>query len=452
MRITTGMSSGTDYQAMVDSLMKVERTPIYRLDNEIYEYEQKQKAWNALDVSLTSLYTSTSNLNRYTEWQKMDISSADEDIVTATAKYTAKQASYDVTVNYLAEKHRIASDSQTDTSSALTLAGTFNINGEDITVDNTDSLNDIMDKINTASLNMADEDKVTATIIDTTLVIERNTTGNTDISLTDSGSDQVLKDLGLLTATNNIKNELQEAKDLSANINGIDISRSSNTGLTDVITDVTIDFSKTGTTTINVARDTDNILSMVQDFVEKYNASMEVADDYANSDVDEDGASNTGMLQGDSLLRNIMFKSRQLVTAYDDTGTLDTSFNRLSTIGITTSGQDNKLTLDTAKFEDALKNNFSEVEDLFRDYDKGVIHNFSSYLDSLTSVMDGSIDTRVANIDTKIEDNVDKIGDIERRLVSYEDQLWLQFSRMEEALANMQQQTSFLGGMLGTTN
>ena len=50
-------------------------------------------------------------------------------------------------------------------------------------------------------------------------------------------------------------------------------------------------------------------------------------------------------------------------------------------------------------------------------------------------------------IQRNIDENEDRISDIQRRLVDYEQDLWARFAAMEEAMAMMNQQTAFISSL-----
>jgi len=310
-----------------------------------------------------------------------------------------------------------------------------------------------MNAINTASQSMADDKKVQATIIDTTLVIERNETGSTeiDIDFATGDTDDILENLGILNVgKTDWGDEKTLAKNLAATIDGIAISKTSNTGIDDVLAGVTMSFEETGSTTLEVSNDTDSIMTMIEDFVTNYNTAMGTLEDQMSVDTSGGGDDiESGTLQSESLVRSMHMRMRTLTTS-NDSG-LDDDFESLRQIGIWTTGENNRLTIDSAKLEEALKNNFDEVEDLFRDYDYGVVRKVDDYLDGLTSAVDGSIDMRKQTLENSMDDKMDRIAEIEDSLTSYENSLYQQFARMEEAMAQMQGQLGFLGGLFANS-
>ncbi len=446
-----GIASGMDTEALVQALLEAERIPKYRLETKVAETQDKLAAWTQLDAAVSSLYSKTQALTSYSNWQRMSVAAGSSGIVGATATVAADPATYDIHVEYLAASHRLASDPQASTAEALSLSGDFTIGGQPITVESTDTLSSIRDKINTASANMATGDKVSATIINSSLVIKRQETGDTQISLAD-GASGVLKSLGILDASDLVKNELQAARNLSATIDGIAIDSSANTNLSSIVNGLTLSFTATGDSTLTVSHDTTFIRGMIDDFIATYNSTMQAAEEQTKVTLSEgDEAISRGLLQGENLAVALQQKSRAFVTnRVTDPGALDQAFNSLQTIGIWTESRDNRLAItDSVKLEDALTNNFALVEDLFRDYEGGIARKLDGYLNSLTSPIDGSIVARTTNMQTSITDMYDEMDKIDARILRLEDQLWEQFARMEDAMASINNQGSFLLAALG---
>lgn len=449
-----GLGTGQDTQAIVDALLEVERVPIQRIENEIIEEEEKFSAWNELDTKFSDLHTKAQKLTSFLTWRQNDVTSTNEDVVTGSANFEAALSSYAVNVTSLAKSHMIGSNKPaiTDvTADAGTPAGTFTLNGEQVTVSSGDSLEDIRDAINDASANMSDP--VTASIINTTLVIERNATGATDITF-DDDSDGILQDLGFWdgVSTGVFDNELQASQNLSASVNGVAVAGATNTGLTSIINGVTLNFKSEGSSTLNVERDTDTIQTAFEDFVDSYNAAIELAEEQTKVSLSGSGdrISDVGALQGDQAVNSLRFNSRRLVTSSLVDPVISNGFNTLQDIGIWTEGDQNRLSILSAdKLKDALENNFEDVEDLIRDFDNGVLRNFEEFTDEVRSPVDGTIARRQTSLRNSIIDKEERISDINLLILDKETELFQHFAQMESAVASINSQGSFISGQLG---
>ncbi len=450
-----GLVSGLDTNSIVENILQAERLPAVRLELQIAEEQVKLNAFSSLDLALTDLRSKSTKLDSFLTWQQMNAEAtkdaSDNTILTASATFSAEEANYSVNATKLAQSHMIASDSQSSTASALSLTGDFIISGETISVSSSDTLEDIRTSINEASVNMDADEKVFASIIDKTLVIERVKTGDTDIVLSDS-TGTVLEDLGVLTGVA-VKNELKTSEDLAATINQIAITSSENTGLTTIIAGVTLNFENTGSSTLTISHDTDTIKSLIDEFITSYNDAMELMEQQNSVDLNSEGDTITevGILQGENIIGDILRNARTIITSTEtDPGLLDQDFNNLNTIGIWTAGRENRLSvIDSSKLDQALKSNFEEVEDLFRDLQAGVIGKFDDYIKSLTDPIDGIVSKRQETLQESIIDSQDRVDLVDARLADREVELFEQFARMEDAMAQINSVSSQVLGSIG---
>ena len=443
-----GLGTGQDTQAIVDALLEVERVPINRIEDEIVEEEEKYSAWGDLDTKFSDLHTKVQKLTSFLTWRQNDVTSSNESVVTGSASNDAALASYAMNVTALAQSHMVGSDGAavTDRTADLNTSATFDLNGETISFSNTDSLEDLRDAINTASANMTDP--VTATIINTTLVIERNDTGATDMTI-DNVTGTGLSDLGIFNGS--FMNVLQTSQDLDATVNGVAVGGSVNTGLTTVLEGVTLNFKSEGTSTLDISRDIDTIQTAFEDFVDSYNAAMELAEDQTKVSLSGSGdrIDDLGVLQGEGAVTSMRFRSRGLITQNFIDPKIAGNFNTLQDIGIWTTGDENRLgVISSDKLKDALENNFDDVEDLIRDFDNGILRSFEDYTDEVRSPVDGTIARRQTSLRNSILDKEDRIDDINALILDKETELFQHYAQMESAVSSIRSQGDFLAGQL----
>ena len=447
-----GLSSGIETEQVITALLEAAKVPITRLQDENTENETKISAWTTLDTKFTSLNSLTTQLSNYTTWKQKSVTVGDSTILSATAENTADAASYTVKVNTLAKAHRIGSDAQTSTTTALGYSGDFKIGGKTVNVSASDSLTAIRDSINTASASsdVAAADKVKATIIGKTLVIERANTGNTNINIQD-GTNNVLQSLGIFNASAAVKNQLQDAANLSATINGVAYTGTSNSKITDAINGVSLNFTDTGTTSLDIGNDTNSIKTLIKDFLTNYNDVMSTVKTASSVTLSDSGSIDSeGLLQGDSLLASVQNKLRGLMGGIITDPSADKSFNSLYTVGIWTNSTEGKYEIvDEDKLDDALTNHFDEVMDLFRDTKYGIVKQVDRYVYSLVDPAEGLITQRTQGIQTQIDDNKKRITELQKNMVDYETDLWEHFAQMEKAVSSITTQVGNLLSALG---
>ncbi len=164
----SGLASGFDWRGLVDQLIEVERAPQRRMYTEQQAILARKVAYDSVNTQLSVLQNRVDDLNDSTLFESRLGNSSDEDVATVTAEAGAAIGSYEFDIRQLATTavqrgtSNIGSPLSTTTDvSAVTLssagfttavtAGTFTINGKQITVATTDTLQGVFDKISTAT-------------------------------------------------------------------------------------------------------------------------------------------------------------------------------------------------------------------------------------------------------------------------------------------------------------
>ncbi len=162
-----GLASGLDTKNIISELMKVERQPLDRLEDQKTEYELKKEALGEINTSLLSLYDSVSKLTLESTFLGKITSSSDEGVVTAKAGAEALLGSYEITVNRLATPTSVKSENaigaKVDSTSPLDdvdfritpTTGTISLTVDGTTYEvfvntSTDSIEDVANNINAA--------------------------------------------------------------------------------------------------------------------------------------------------------------------------------------------------------------------------------------------------------------------------------------------------------------
>jgi len=471
-----GLMSGMDTQAIIDKLLEAEGRKITKEQDKQVGLQTNVAAWSSVSADMTALTDALYQLRSASTWRTMTAQVSDATKLSASATTSALSATYDIAITQLAQAHSVASDSVSAGSDAILVdviddleAGqAFVIEGQTIEISDTDTLLTLAGKINTAAESMDAGRQVLATIIDHRLVITREDTGADDMVLSnDTGTP--LEHLGLIDS-GTWKNQLRAGQDASFTVNGATVTRSANTNLTDVITGVTLNLlgATSSDTTLTVGRDTETPKSAIVDFMAAYNAVAEKVENYTAVDLSDPKNPRTGPLQGDLLAQTILRSMRSLATEAKSALTAENAAytygdqsgvaNSLESIGIWTSGRENRLAIvDEAKLDHMLANYFDETEQVFRGvYDEeagantgGVALDLHAYANGVSAPLTGEIARRVNTVQDRIDDTDTTIERMYMRLDEYERTLWAQFGAMEQAIAAMQQELSWLTSQLG---
>ncbi|MEM9159481.1 MAG: flagellar filament capping protein FliD [Verrucomicrobiota bacterium] len=160
-----GLASGFDWKSLVDQLIEIERVPQRRLEEEKRENDSKSSALGTVETKLGNLGNALSDLQEESLFNAKTTDLSAEDInISASASTSTAVGNYEITVTQLATASKRTGSTDaggtmgavTDTLSTLRLAtdisgGDFTINGQSISVETTDTLQDVFDAISTAT-------------------------------------------------------------------------------------------------------------------------------------------------------------------------------------------------------------------------------------------------------------------------------------------------------------
>lgn len=438
MAYISGIASGIDTDALIQQLLAIERRPLVYMEDQIKKLQLQSDGFRDVNTRMSNLETRLSSLVSLSTFNAKAVKSTAEDVVKASAGPSAAVGTYEVVVTQLAKAHRIASDDHGDVTSSLGLDGTFTINGEQVTIDSDMSLNDIRDAINAAGAG------VKATVIGGTLVLERGESGASNaIELVDSdaGPGGVLKALGLLDGGNAVKNELQAAQDAVFTINGVALTRSSNT-VNDAVQGVTFTLAGEGTATITIEQDVDGALSAIRAFVEQYNSVQT----FINS-VTAKGE----VLQGNGTILRLQTSLYSLVSGFVN-APAGAKYRTLAQIGITV-GRNGNLTIDESVLRKALEENPDDVQALFaatadRDGYDGVAVRLRDFVRAYTQSGTGILASQGASYREQMDALREAMDRFEARLKMREESLRRQFTEMERVLASLQNLSNALSNQI----
>ncbi|MBU1777883.1 MAG: flagellar filament capping protein FliD, partial [Gammaproteobacteria bacterium] len=213
-------------------------------------------------------------------------------------------------------------------------------------------------------------------------------------------------------------------------VDGISISKTSNT-VTDALEGVTLTLGKENSTaTLTIARDTTAVTSAATSFVTAYN---DLYTSMKNSFAYKSGSA----LAGDSTLRTLQSEMRQIVATAASGGTLSNLFE----IGISAKS-DGTLQLDSAKLNTAIGSDFDSVASLFNSA-TGFATRFDTW-STAALAYDGAFANRTSSINQTLKTISTQKDSMEVRMDSLEQMYRRQFSSLNMALASMNQTSTYL--------
>jgi flagellar hook-associated protein 2 len=351
-------------------------------------------------------------------------------VLSATVDSTTTTATYEISDIELSTTHRVMSDRQSSSTTALSYGGTMVINGTSIDVGNEDTLMGIASKINSATY---DEGKgVSATVVDNRLVLQAKTSGD-DGTLTLSGAP--LRKLNLIDSGDAIiiQNQLSAGANGSITVNGIPVDITKNTGLTDIINGVTINLAADAegkTVSLTVETDVDSLKKNFSTLSTKFNALVDYLDAKTSSKKVDEKTYTRGALADDFTFRNMTKEMTSRIQTSLSTGT----YKSLSEIGLTVDSKMHLTVSDSTQLGAALEDNFAAVQTLLDTKMTAMSDYLAQYVDSDTGIMTytlSSIDDQSKMLDSSITRETSRLNSQQLMLIQ-------QYTDMQNTLTALQ--------------
>jgi flagellar hook-associated protein 2 len=439
---------------MIEQLLEIQQQPIVNLQQKEAAYQVKLSTYGSLQGVLDTLQSAMEELDDVSDLTLFSASSGDTDLFTVSADENAAPGAYDVTIEQLAEAHKLTSEAFSEDETVG--AGTLHIKvgdgvATDITVSATDTIDDVAQTINDAEVGVQATVIFDGTNYFLTLTAEETGADNViNITATDTGDDDNTDENGLSRlaydqgVTANLTNT-QTAADAIITVDGVtDIHRDSNT-IDDVLQGVTLTLvsapgASDNETTLTVSRDTNAVVSKINAFVTAYNqtaAFFEAAQGY-NADTEV-----AGVLMGDNTTNNIRNSLRNTIT--NAVSGID-AFTKLADLGIAFNS-DGDLEVDSETLTGALDDHFDDVLNLFTQSTngaEGVAVRMIETLEAAIDDTDGSLAVRTDGIQDSIDDIGVQVERIEMRNAAWETRTRAQFNALELLLAEYQTTGDYL--------
>lgn len=466
----TGISSGIDWGSIIDTMMESKRAVETQWYEEQEKLDTKALLYEELAANLSRLQGSLDPLKRESTFLSKSVAvtptAGTAEPVTVTASPEAEIARFNIDVISVASNHRVAGNRYDDADAALGLEGSFDLSLGDFTVtvdvSSDQSLKDVAATVNAAVAQQAQEAGIapplSAQVLDNTLILEAKQTGSENaLSVTDT--DGLLATLGIVDWTGNFTKVLQEPADAQITLDGLEVTRSSNT-IDDLIEGLTIEVTTPGSAQVDVSLDAEPAVAGVTSMLEAYNETLDWINIRLTEESEEDPESDVekkwGLLKGDRLLWSCKQDMRSITSKirYD----LEGKYKSLSSIGITTEsvdfGKSGKLQFDESAFMEAMLDDPRSVEEVLRSFAEEM-QNFTKQMVSGTpenvggtTVKTGTIINRIDSLEERSSQIDERIADFEARLAMEQASLEKLYANMETRLSELNQQSFYFSALL----
>ncbi|MBS1156173.1 MAG: hypothetical protein H6R07_2097 [Proteobacteria bacterium] len=501
-----------DVESLVTQLMVAEKKPLTKLASKEATLQSKISMIGQFKSLISGLQSTATGLQNLGKLNGIKATVGNTTALSVTATNEATAASYSLDVLQLAKAQQVVSKSGTFTSASdvLVAAGTqsgtgvgvatakLSINFGTVAAGNftadTTKLKEISIAVGAGGItlqNVADAINGGDYGVKASLISDKSGSVRLALNGDDTGAENAFKlDVSYLdslgasitpAATPALSTKLDfnpaqtstyleipsggTAVDSKVNLNGVEITRASNTiddavdGLTFTLKTTTIpDGSTTSTpTTVTVARDAGAISTQLKTFVDSYNQIASAIKSTTGYNAETKVA---GALQGDPTIRGMQTQLRSLVNSTFGDGTNSTK--TLSSLGISFK-KDGTLALDSTKLSTAVANDLDGVIEFLGAFDQTVStvapnsskDGFAYKLEQLTKSMladDGLIDSKLDGLNKIVKDVEKQYERVESRLVQIEKRYRAQYTAMDTAVSNMQNLSGYVTQLLNMTS
>ena len=491
----TGLSSGLDTDSIVKSLLKVDQLKVDRQFKVQTQLEWKADALRDVNSllktfrqdNLSVLKSSDNMLSSATYKANKVTMNTDSSAVSITASSTAAAATMTINkITQLATSAQVKgvaafSDSIDDDTKLSDLASSFNndlefvdgkisfsINDVDFEFSGTDTLSDVINKVNSSDAGVT----MRYSSLSKGFYITASDTGSASqvkiVNKTGNAFSASNSAFGIAEGTTNGQNA-------KVTIDGTQVEKSSNSFTIDGVTYTLKNASETPVT-FTVSRDIDGIYDKISNFIDKYNTlvttlsgkvteetyrTYEPLTDAQKAEMSEaqiekwEEKAKSGLLRQDSNVQSLLSNMRSAFYQAVKSAGVSASDIGITTKSYTTTGE---IVIDENKLKQALQKNPDQVMRLFTSTsdstnaatkfsESGLITRISN---AMLSYTDNSTNVTLSTLTTQIDQATSKLTDLQSWMSTQEENYYNKFSKMESALAQLNNQSSWLSSMVSS--
>lgn len=440
-----GLGSGMDVGGIVDALVNAESIQKIQFQNRLTLTNAASTSISDLSSLMAKLKTASDALATPEKAQGFSVTSSDT-AISASVTTATSAGRYTVNVTNLAQEYRAYSDTFGALTTTMGGANTGDMvikigadeasaTAKTIAIAETDSLNDVVSKINNA-----DAGVTASTLFD-------GTAYRLQLRSKSSGDANKIYVSGTTLGIGDAENYKQQARNANILIDGMTITSATNT-LTGAIPGVTLSLSKETTSAIDISVSADSgaLKTKIQSFIDAYNSVMNKVHSVAGYGKT---AASVELLAGNSTLRSLNSRMSGTLRTVIDSGNV--AYSTLNSIGIS-SASNGTLSLDSTKLDKAVTASPDAVARLFAGTSStdGVMDLMGSMVKTFTDGKTGLLTNQLGTFKSKVTQLNSRLDRETDRLATYRTRLERQFTNMDASVSQSQATMSYLSSLNGS--
>ena len=447
-----GAGSGVDVKALAKGLTDAERVP---RQNAIQEKLDRQEArisgYSALMAGLNNFKTAVDQFDSTTDFAQVQVKNSAPGAVAVTTNSLVSPGLHSISVTKLAQAQRSVTAGFDNITASLNGGQAFSLTirigptgsqtAHTIAIpQESTNLSAVANAINNEAIG------VSAQVLDTgdtsnngakryRLVLTGQTGESKQFSMTTTGADG--DRLALTTGVG------QEASDAAFTVNGVALTRSSNT-IADVIPGTTLDLLSTTSSaaTLQFTRDSSGVKDKMKALVKAYNDLVSDLKILTGPKSDDEADVFSGSLKGDSTVRTILSQIR--TEFFGQSQTKGSNIASLRDLGVSVD-KEGVVTLDEGALDTAVGANFEQVVTALSGR-QSVTENGAPVI---KKGLAASLSTRLRDFMSPTGIIVSQSNNAETQVTKHEGELKTLETRMEAVLARYTKQFASMESLVG---
>lgn len=454
-----GNGSGINTTEVVNSLVEAERAPLQSdLDRMKQRADLKISAYGVVKSALNELRSAFDRLNDASELKSFNVTNSDSDNIGFTSSASIEPGSYQIGVTQLASNDSwlsasfAAKNTEINSGSAITISFTSSSGISNVSV-TSPTPEAIASAVNEAGLGYSAKLIDTGADIDPYVIVFEGITGS-DNAFTIDAIDSIS---GSPAQGFSIASQVTTAADANLTLNGVSITRSSNS-ITDLVDGATIDLMQTyaGTANISVVADTTAAKSALTDLVASYNSTFDLLEQLSSIESSEDEL--VGSLATDTNFRSMISSIRRVITS--ESSTSSGSMTHLSSMGVSMT-REGTLSVDETILDKALSSNFDDLvlsltagtddQTPFGDASRGIAGDASALIQNYLKST-GVVSQSIQNAESRLLEHDTRLSQLEARMDKIRERYVAQFTAMESIVNQMKSTGDYLTNQFEAMN
>jgi len=450
----SGIGSGIDTQAIVESLVAAQKAPKQaQINTQTLKATTTLSSIGKIQAALDAFRGALTSMTNDNSFGGLSVKSSDEKVATITTGAGAANGTFSLVVSKLATASKVSTKVYAGGAGSVVNPGTtattltINQNGQayDLSVPAGATLQQVRDSINSQFGTAGLSANVLTDASGSRLIVTSTKMGvGSDITLT--GNSGI--DTGYTV--------VDPPQDAEYTLDGIAMKSKTN-DITDAVSGLNIKLLSTSSknassgeytpTILSVSTSTTALKSGLKGFIDTYNALLSVVNAETKVTKNADGSMTAAALTGDATMRTMMASIREELNALSGNGTLKS----LAAFGVTSSQDGGALSLDDKKWDKAAATNAADLTSIFNGKD-GLLARLQKVTEPFAKASTGTLAERSKTLSESLTKLKTEQETLDARMEALQKSLQDKYNNMDTLVTQLRQQQNSVLSTLNALN